>query len=118
MPVSECAEWYYEPDFSELPGKDFDAAILDREITEDEFHFLARYVKAYTLFVEGSPPKRRRHTAAHHKKTGKASLRRSAENAFKGGAAKFFPQTLRRKDEAVERFRGPGISRKRFLERI
>lgn len=51
MRVSDCAEWHYEPDFSEPPEKDFDVAILDREITEDEFDFLIRFLRAYTLFV-------------------------------------------------------------------
>lgn len=51
MPVSECAEWCYEPDFSQLPEKDFDVVILDREITRDEFDFLVRFTKAYTLFI-------------------------------------------------------------------
>lgn len=51
MPVSECAKWCYEPDFSQLPEKDFDVVILDREITGDEFEFLVRFTKAYTLFI-------------------------------------------------------------------
>lgn len=51
MPVSECAEWNYEPDFSQLPERDFDVVILDREITRDEFDFLVRFTKAYTLFI-------------------------------------------------------------------
>lgn len=28
MPVSECAEWNYEPDFSQLPERDFDVVIF------------------------------------------------------------------------------------------
>lgn len=51
MPVSKCADWYYEPDFSELPERSFEVAILDREITQDEFAFLIRFLRAYTLFV-------------------------------------------------------------------
>lgn len=51
MEVSACAEWYYEPDFSELPETDFDVAVLDREITGDEFDFLVRFLRAYCLFV-------------------------------------------------------------------
>lgn len=51
MPVSSCAQWHYEPDISEPPGKDFDLAILDREITEDELAYLLRFLRAYTLFV-------------------------------------------------------------------
>lgn len=51
MEVSSCAEWYYEPDFLELPEKDFDVVVLDREITEDEFDYLARFLRAYCLFA-------------------------------------------------------------------
>ena len=51
MQISECAEWYYEPNFSELPKKDFDVIILDREITSEEFDFLVRVSKAYCLFL-------------------------------------------------------------------
>ena len=51
MEISACAEWYYEPDFSCLPEKDFDVAVLDREITEEEFDYLVRFLRAYCLFV-------------------------------------------------------------------
>ena len=51
MEISACAEWYYEPDFSRLPERDFDVAVLDREITEDEFDYLTRFLRAYCLFV-------------------------------------------------------------------
>lgn len=51
MRVADCAEWYYEPDFSELPEKDFDVAILGRIITEDELEYLVRSLRAYTLFI-------------------------------------------------------------------
>lgn len=51
MQVTDCAEWHYEPDFSELPEKDFDVAILDREITADELEYLVRFLRAYTLFI-------------------------------------------------------------------
>ena len=49
--VAECAEWNYEPDFSELPEKDFEVVILDRKVTAEEFEFLIRFTKAYCLFV-------------------------------------------------------------------
>lgn len=51
MSVSDCAEWCYEPDFFELPEKDFDVVILDREVTADEFDYLIRFTRAYCLFV-------------------------------------------------------------------
>ena len=51
MQISECAEWHYEPDFSELPRKDFDVVILDREIAKEEFDYLVRFSKAYCLFL-------------------------------------------------------------------
>ena len=51
MQLAECAEWYYEPCFSELPEKDFDVAVLDREVTEEEFDYLIRFLRAYCLFV-------------------------------------------------------------------
>ena len=51
MEISACAEWHYEPDFSCLPEKDFDVAVLDREIAEDEFDYLVRFLRAYCLFV-------------------------------------------------------------------
>ncbi len=51
MQVAECAEWYYEPCFSKLPEKDFDVAVLGREVTEEEFDYLIRFLRAYTLFV-------------------------------------------------------------------
>lgn len=50
MQVSDCAEWYYEPEFDELDGKNFDVVILAREITEDECLVLQRYTKAHGLF--------------------------------------------------------------------
>ena len=56
MPVSDCAEWHYEPDFSKLPEKDFDIAILDREIAKDEFDYLIRFLRAYTLFITEHVP--------------------------------------------------------------
>lgn len=51
MQVPDCAEWCYEPEFSELPKKDFDVAILNREITEDEFDYLMQLLRAYGLFI-------------------------------------------------------------------
>lgn len=51
MEISACAEWHYEPDFSRLPEKDFDVAVLDREIAEGEFDYLMRFLRAYCLFV-------------------------------------------------------------------
>lgn len=54
MRISGCADWCYEPDLSELAGKDFDVAILDREVSADEFDFLIRSLRAYTLFVTES----------------------------------------------------------------
>lgn len=51
LQVADCAEWCYEPEFSELPERDFDVAILDREVTESEFEYLVRFVRAYCLFV-------------------------------------------------------------------
>lgn len=54
MQVSDCAEWYYEPDFTILPEKDYDVVILDREITEGEFDYLIQVSKAYCLFLTES----------------------------------------------------------------
>ncbi len=54
--VSDCAEWYYEPDFSILPEKDFDLVVLDREVLADEFDYLIRFLKAYTLFITEKVP--------------------------------------------------------------
>lgn len=51
MEISACAEWHYEPDFSCLPKRNFDVAVLDREITEDEFDYLVQFLRAYCLFV-------------------------------------------------------------------
>lgn len=59
MPVSECAEWHYEPEFSELPQKDTDVVILDREVTEEEFGHLIRFLRAYCLFVTETVPLRK-----------------------------------------------------------
>lgn len=59
MSVSDCAEWYYEPDFSALPEKDFDIAILDREVAEKEADYLIRFLRAYTLFVMEAVPLRK-----------------------------------------------------------
>ncbi|MCM1190418.1 MAG: accessory Sec system protein Asp2 [bacterium] len=58
MEISDCAEWYYEPDFAELPEKDFDVAILDREVTEEEFDWLIRFLRAYCLFLTEAVPLR------------------------------------------------------------
>lgn len=54
--VSGCAEWYYEPDFSELPEKDFNVIILDREVTREEFDYIIKFSKAYSLFVTETLP--------------------------------------------------------------
>ncbi|MCI9336739.1 MAG: accessory Sec system protein Asp2 [Lachnospiraceae bacterium] len=51
MQISDCAEWYYEPDLSETPEKDFDVVLLDREITADEFDCLMQFSRAYCVFV-------------------------------------------------------------------
>lgn len=48
--ISEKVEWFYEPDFSQLPKKYFDVVIIDRDIKENEFEFLKKYGKAYTFF--------------------------------------------------------------------
>lgn len=54
--ISDCAEWHYEPQFSELPEKDFDVVILDRGVCADEFDFLVRLTRAYTLFITEKIP--------------------------------------------------------------
>ncbi len=51
LEISKCADWYYEPDFSSLPERDFEVVILDREINGDEFDYLIRFMKAYCLFI-------------------------------------------------------------------
>ena len=51
LEISKCADWYYEPDFSSLPERDFEVVILDREINSDEFDYLIRFMKAYCLFI-------------------------------------------------------------------
>ncbi len=56
FPVSECAEWHYEPDFSELPEQTFEVVILDREITGGEFDHLIRFMRAYCLFLTEKVP--------------------------------------------------------------
>ena len=56
IPISECAEWYYEPDFSELPERDFEMVILDREVTAEEFDHLIRFSRAYSLFLTETVP--------------------------------------------------------------
>lgn len=56
MKVSDCAQWYYEPDLSTLSKQDFDIAILDREVTEDEFDYLIQFLRAYTLFITRNVP--------------------------------------------------------------
>lgn len=56
MQISKCAEWHYEPDFSQLPEKDFEVVILDREITDDEFNYLIRFMRAYCLFITEKVP--------------------------------------------------------------
>ena len=44
------AVWFYEPDLSEAPEKDFDMAILDRCVTEAEAEVLYHRVRAHCLF--------------------------------------------------------------------
>lgn len=51
MEVSPCAQWHYEPSFSDLPKMDFDLVVLDRGIDEEECAFLTRFSRAYCLFV-------------------------------------------------------------------
>ncbi|MEY8394235.1 accessory Sec system protein Asp2 [Lachnospiraceae bacterium 45-P1] len=56
LQISKCAEWYYEPDFAELPERDFEVVILDREITNDEFAYLIQFMRAYCLFITEKVP--------------------------------------------------------------
>ncbi len=56
LQISKCADWYYEPDFAELPERDFEVVILDREITEEEFDYLIRFMRAYCLFITEKVP--------------------------------------------------------------
>ena len=56
LQISKCADWYYEPAFAELPEKDFEVVILDREITSDEFDYLIRFMRAYCLFITEKVP--------------------------------------------------------------
>lgn len=56
MQAAECGEWFYEPDFTQLPEKDFEVVILDREITGGEFDYLMRFMRAYCLFVTEKVP--------------------------------------------------------------
>ena len=52
--IIDGTDWYYEPGLSqeaEDAPKEFELAILDREITEEEFSVLARSLRAYTLFA-------------------------------------------------------------------
>lgn len=56
MQVSDCAEWYYEPYFSQLPETDFDVAVLDREVTAGEADYLIRFLRAYCLFLTERVP--------------------------------------------------------------
>lgn len=51
IPISDCADWYYEPDFSELPERDFEVVILNREVSAEEFDYLIRFSRAYSLFL-------------------------------------------------------------------
>lgn len=51
MPVGQCAEWCYEPDFNEVDIREFDVVILGRQIKEEEVSILHRLTKAYTLFL-------------------------------------------------------------------
>lgn len=57
MQISDHVEWNYEPGLSLANGKDFDVAILDREISADECDFLIRFLRAYTLFVTETVPR-------------------------------------------------------------
>ncbi len=56
LQISDCAEWYFEPDFPELPERDFDVVILDRAVTREEFNYLIRFSKAYCLFITERVP--------------------------------------------------------------
>lgn len=78
MQISECAEWHYEPNFSELPKKDFDVVILDREITQEEFDYLVLFSKAYCVFLtENTIPRKGSVTGQLYKR--KVGKRISAE---------------------------------------
>lgn len=93
MQISECAEWHYEPDFSELPKKDFDVVILDREITKVEFDYLVRFSKAYCLFLtENTIPRKGSLTGQLYKR--KMGRRISAEELrilLKSDLPDYFP---------------------------
>lgn len=95
MQVSECAEWHYEPDFSELPGKDFDVVILDREVTEEEFDYLVRFSKAYCLFLtENAIPRKGSATGQLFKrKMGKRLSDEELRVLLETGLPDYFPSS-------------------------
>lgn len=93
MQVSKCAEWWYEPDFSELPEKDFDVVILNREVTADEFEYLTRFVKAYCLFVTESVPLKKGDVTRrlYVRKMGKRVSAEELEALLKDDLPDYFP---------------------------
>lgn len=95
MQVSACAEWHYDPDFSELPRKDFDVVILDREIAEEEFDYLIRFSRAYCVFLtENVIPRKGSVTGRLYKR--KMGRRISAEELrilLEAGLPDYFPSS-------------------------
>lgn len=93
MHVSACAKWCYEPDFSELPKKDFDVLILDREIAKEEFDYLMRFSKAYCVFLtENAVPRKGSVTGQLFKrKMGKKISFEELRNLLENDLPDYFP---------------------------
>lgn len=103
--VPECGEWYYEPDFSELPEKDFDLVILDREVRENEFDYLIRFSKAYTLFITERVGLKKGNITQElfKRKMGKRLTDKEIEHLLKSELPCYFPEPY------GEKFKPPNI---------
>lgn len=99
MTVSDCAEWCYEPDFSELPEKDFDVVILDREVTAGEFDYLIKFLRAYCLFILQTVPLKKGSATRrlYIRKMGKRISAEELAHLLKEDLLDFFPGSYGKK---------------------
>ena len=119
MQVSDCAEWYYEPDFSELPEQDFDVVILGREVAADELEYLIRCSKAYCLFVTEDVLLKKGGAAQQlFVRKMEKSYVRSIDPPFTGRLTGLFFKFLWREIYTVGYGGGAGVSGNGFVERV
>lgn len=54
--IAEGTEWHYEPGALGSETEEYDVALIDRSLSEEECHFLNRLVRAHCLFILSDQP--------------------------------------------------------------